>query len=119
MKPSRQRTQPKEPEPDFAPPPPHEIMWVVVEQADTFNRKEELAQTAYRAYELSGIMRDGQRLSYSQCHVFQSEYLTKKLADSISWGLRALCAPRIEPPKKSKPNSKLNGHSLNGKRGRK
>jgi hypothetical protein len=96
------------PERDFEPPPPHEVVWIVVDRDDTFNRREALAQTAYRAYELSGIMRDGQRLSYSQCHVFQSEYFTKKLADAVCGGLKALCAPREK--------SKLNGHSKkNGK----
>jgi hypothetical protein len=113
MKPRAVRVLSEKPERDFAPPPPTEVVWVVVDQDDTFNRREALAQTAYRAYELSGIMRDGQRLSYSQCHVFHSEHLTKKLADSIGWGLRALCS-RPPPPKlekKTKSNGKANGHA--------
>jgi hypothetical protein len=112
MKPSpRRAAKPKQPERDFAPPPPEAVVWVVLDRQNTENRREAFAQTAYRAFELSGIARDGQRLSYGECHVFYSEHSTrKKWVDALVDALQRLCAPR-----KSNGHSKLNGKS-NGRR---
>lgn len=110
--------RPREPEPDFAPPPPYPVVWVVLDREDSFNRREVYAQTAYRAYELSGISRDGQRLSYSQCHVYHSEHLSKKGVEALVGMLQKLCEPGESKPKRARRRSdlKLNGHSkLNGK----
>jgi hypothetical protein len=63
---------------DFAPPPSHSVVWVILDRKNTDNMRTGFAQTAYQAYEASGIQRDGQRLSYGDCHVFYSECLTRK-----------------------------------------
>lgn len=104
------RAKPREPEKDFAPPPPYPVVWVVMDREDTFNKREAFAQTAYRAYELSGIARDGVPLSFSECHVYYSEHLTRRGVEALVSALEKLCAR----PKKSKQNGigrKANGHA--------
>ena len=103
--------KPKEPERDFAPPPPYPVVWVVMDQQDTFNRRETFAQTAYKAFELSRITRDGLPLSYGECHVYHSEYLSKKGVDALVDGLQKLCAKPTKAKKNSKLNGKANGHA--------
>ncbi len=110
MRPIKRKEQ-AEPERDFAPPPPHRVMWVIVDQKDKTHFEKAYAQTAYRAYELSGIQREGRRLCYSEVEVSESESLTHALWRDMLFDF--LIALHVKKPTKS---SKLNGHSgLNGK----
>jgi hypothetical protein len=106
----RRTAKPKEPERDFDPPPPCDVVWLVVDRADGTNRTTAVAQTAFRAHELSGIKgREGRRLAYGECDVAYSENATQaRWLEALLAFFEKVFAPR------SKPNGKMNGRS-NGK----
>lgn len=97
------RAKPKER--DFAPPPPTPVEWVVVDSLDPTNTRKAVAQTAFRAHELSGIMRNGQRLAYGECVVFYAEVVEQ--AAALITFLEKVSAPRAVT---KKSNGKANGH---------
>jgi hypothetical protein len=99
-------------------PPGEPEVWVIVEQRDASNRVTQVAQTAYTAFELSGIKsREGLLLSYSEVVVTHSEPATKaRQIDGMEAGMRHIFSPP-KPPRETRPTkfrrtkSKLNGHS--------
>jgi hypothetical protein len=93
------------------------VVWLIVDLVDGTNRTTAVAQTAFKAHELSGIKsRDGRRLAYGECDVSYSESATQErwleaLLAFFSW----VFAPRPKANEKMNGRSKLNGKS-NGRR---
>lgn len=80
-------------------PPGEPEVWVIVEEKDASNRVMEVAQTAYTAFELSGIKsREGLLLAYSQVVVTHSEPATKaRQVDGLEAGMRHIFSPPAPP----------------------
>jgi hypothetical protein len=88
------------------------VVWLIVDRGDGTNRTTAVAQTAFRAHELSGIMRDGRRLAYGECDVSYSERATQVMwLDALVGGLQAVHQLSLRAGNSIKSNGKFNGHA--------
>jgi hypothetical protein len=93
------------------------VVWVVTDRKDRGNFAHGFAQNAYRAWQLSGIMRDGVRLNFSDVDVHISEMKTLEYTRQCLFNLLAALGRGPKKRGNRKLNGKLNGHG-NGKRQR-
>jgi hypothetical protein len=75
-----------------------EVAWAVVDELDPTNVRVAVGQTAFKAFENSGILRDGRRLSFGQCRVTYSERKTQEMwIEALVDAMQKLFSPAPPP----------------------